>query len=356
MKILHITATHLNNYGGIPLVLKNLVDEQNAINNIESRVFSLVADISDANSDYFFKVDLQNLRVFLKSFSPTIVIIHSFFHIEYARVANILVQEKIPYYIEPHGSFVRAALKKSRVKKTLANATVFRRLIKGAYGFIYLNIGEMNASVYHTKRDIIIPNGISYMEMVPPKNDRINLYYIGRFDIHEKGIDVLIDALSIIEKEEYRLFFDFYGTGESESIQYIQRRIKGYKWVTIRLHKPIYGEEKDQLLAQNSISVLLSRHEGQPMTVLESWNYGNPCIITAETNLADEAEKNHIGWKTELKAEKIANTIKKAVKEYTQDRSGYIDRCRCHVKSCYSWKEIAALSCEALARRITIDK
>lgn len=47
MKILHITATHLKPDGGVPIVLKKLVIEQNKIDNIKSTVISLVADVDD---------------------------------------------------------------------------------------------------------------------------------------------------------------------------------------------------------------------------------------------------------------------------------------------------------------------
>ena len=60
---------------------------------------------------------------------------------EYSKVADILIRDKIPYYIEPHGSFMKFGMNKSRLKKVIANATFFRRLIRSAYGYIYLNKG-----------------------------------------------------------------------------------------------------------------------------------------------------------------------------------------------------------------------
>ena len=53
MKLLHITATHLKPDGGVPVVLKELVTEQNKINNFESRVISVVASVEEMHSPYF---------------------------------------------------------------------------------------------------------------------------------------------------------------------------------------------------------------------------------------------------------------------------------------------------------------
>ena len=53
MRILHITATHLDNAGGVPVVLRDLVNAQNKIEGFTARVLSINADISTIESKYF---------------------------------------------------------------------------------------------------------------------------------------------------------------------------------------------------------------------------------------------------------------------------------------------------------------
>lgn len=328
--------------------MKNLVEEQNKIDNMKAMVVSLNADVSHLHSHYFVNVNLRNLENYLKKQNPEIVIIHSFFHLEYACVAQILIKNHIKYYIEPHGSFMKAGLKKSKLKKTIANATVFRRLLSCAYGYIYLNKGEQERSFYHTDHDVIIPNGIVYYKNVPNKSDTIKMYYIGRYDIHEKGIDTLIDALILLDKRGMSFTFDFYGNGSKDDVAFIVDRTTELKNIAVQVHGPIYDDEKDIILSHYNISVLLSRHEGLPMTILESWNYGNPCIVTPDTNMAHEAQIEQIGWSVELDAEKVAKIMSSAMYDYLKDKGCYIERCRKHICSEYLWRRIAERSYRVL--------
>lgn len=55
MKILHITAMEpLSPNSGIPAVLKQLTDAQNAIPSVDSFVLSLKAEVNEIGSPYFF--------------------------------------------------------------------------------------------------------------------------------------------------------------------------------------------------------------------------------------------------------------------------------------------------------------
>ena len=57
MKILHITAMEpLSPNSGIPAVLKQLTDAQNAIPSVDSFVLSLKAEVNEIGSPYFFSL------------------------------------------------------------------------------------------------------------------------------------------------------------------------------------------------------------------------------------------------------------------------------------------------------------
>ena len=140
MKLLHVTATHLKPDGGVPVVLKNLVSEQNRIENFRVKVISLVAPVDEMDSPYFEYVGISNFEKKIDEFCPDLVILHSFYYIVYNHVVHILNKKNIRYYIEPHGSFGKAALNKSKIKKIIANNTVFKSQLSNAYGFILCSI------------------------------------------------------------------------------------------------------------------------------------------------------------------------------------------------------------------------
>ena len=355
MKLLHVTATHLNFAGGIPAVLKDLVQAQNQIEEFEARVLSIKADAAAMNSDYFDTLENSPFVIYIDQYNPDIVIFHSHYYFEYNRCFRYLIKKKIPYFIEPHGSFGKAALEKSKIKKWIANRIIFNAYLKNAKGFIFLNESELEDSKFKTSYDLIIPNGISNIEIDYPLNANRPwfFYYIGRFDVHHKGLDYLFDALEIIDKIGKNFNVNIYGTGSNKEISYINKRIRALKNIAIQNCGPLYGERQRVILEQCGIMLLTSRYEGFPMTVLEAWKYGNPCIVTSGTNVSDETIINNVGWKCELNADAIAKCIIESAEEYSLKRERYVIQCKKYVAKEYSWNGVAKRSHEQLSTIIS---
>ena len=68
MRILHITATHLGFAGGVPLMLKELITEQNELADCEARLLSINADVKDIDCPYFDYLADQNVEDFICSY------------------------------------------------------------------------------------------------------------------------------------------------------------------------------------------------------------------------------------------------------------------------------------------------
>lgn len=352
MKLLHITATHLNLAGGIPVVLRDLVSAQNEIDGFEARVLSIKADISAMNSQFFDFLGDGSFDNYVEEYKPDVVIFHSHYYFEYLRLYRSLVKKNIPYFIEPHGSFGKAALQKSRIKKWIANNILLRNFMKSAYGYIFLNEAEKNDAQFKTNHDHIIPNGIDTgrIENAVCLQEPWCFYFIGRFDVNHKGLDYLFDALEILDKRGEKVSVKLYGTGTEEEVKYVNHRISTLHSVSAVNCGPIYGEDQARALEQCGIMLLTSRYEGFPMTVLEAWKYGNPCLVTPGTNVVKEIAENGLGWKTELNADDIANAISLGLSEYSQQRAEYINRCKIFVREKYDWNEIAKVSLEQLSK------
>ena len=355
MKILHITAmAPLSPNSGIPAVLKELTDAQNKISDVESIVLSLKGDVKSIGSPSFFYLGEEPILSFLDNYKPDVAIIHSFFHPEYIAASKALINRKVPFYIEPHGSFGHQAMKKSKIKKIIANSTVFRDQIRKSKGYIFTNKAELEDSVYRTPNDLVIPNGVlptvincSRMKTEKSYYDPV-FYYLGRFDIHHKGLDYLLDALEIIDKEGYQFTVNLYGTGTDEQISYVNDKIKQFKNLNISNCGTIYGDDKKNALEASNILLLTSRYEGSPMTVLDGLSYGNPCLVTPGTNVSEEVVDNSIGWSTELDSRIIAKSILEARKMYIEDGKGYFKRSKEYVLENYSWDRIANYSIKQL--------
>lgn len=359
MKILHVTAMcPLSPNSGIPAVLTQLVDAQNKIDGVEAMVLSLKDDVKAINSSYFYYIGNRNIRDFLKKERIDVAVIHSFFHIEYCKMASALIKEKIPFFIEPHGSFGFNAMKKSHFKKVLTNATIFRSQIKKSKGYIFTNMAEMQDAIYRTKYDLVIPNGIQPAIVSDAASKEASMlktpifYFLGRFDVHHKGLDYLFDALDILDQKRIELTVKIYGTGTDEQVQYVNERISKYKHIDVKNCGTIYGDEKKKALETANILLLTSRYEGSPMTILDAMSYGNACLVTPGTNVSEEIVDNKLGWSTMLDAESIADTILQAKKEYAEDGLELSENCKKHVLNNYSWGYIAKLSVDSISKII----
>ena len=353
MKILHITAINtLLARSGIPAVVKGLCEHQNRIDGVEARALSLRADAMESGSPFFDNLGKGGFKVYIQNYGPDLVIFHDFYYLQYASMAFCLKRLHIPFVIEPHGAFGRQAMKKSRLKKFIANNTIFRVLIKGSMGFIYTNEGEKNDAGYKKDKVYVIPNGVEKgaVDSLPHKSFNKEgapvFYFLGRYDINHKGLDYLFDALDILDAKKETIVVNMYGIGSNDEIAYVHNRIGRIKSLKVEDKGTIYDEEKVKALRNANILLLTSRYEGSPMTILDALSYGNPCLVTPGTNVADDIERNHLGWKTDLNAEAIADCILKAREEYRHDYDVYYDRCRQYVLNNFLWNKIARQSIE----------
>ena len=357
LKLLHITATHLNEKGGIPVVLDNLVSAQNGITGLTAKVLAVKKGVNQLANQFFYYIhELKEIEKFIIYYNPDVVVIHSVYYKEYYSISKILRKHKIKYLIEPHSAFCKAAQQKSYMKKYIANNTILRDFIKKAHGYIYLNNAEREKSVFDTINDIIVPNGIILdtkhiiAEQVAKDNSIFKLYFIGRFDLVAKGLYVLFDAIDILDKKRSNITIDFFGSGNSVEEQYIDNRISKLKNIKVHKMGALYGEEKVERLSKYHAMILTSKYEGFPMTVLEALSYGKPCIVTEGTNVVDLVSENKLGIATTDDPEDIANSILRFKEEYFKCPKSYEDRCREMIAEQYNWSNIAQQSYDALMK------
>ncbi|MDN3425676.1 glycosyltransferase [Planococcus notacanthi] len=356
MKILHITATHLNKYGGIPVVLEKLVKHQNEIEEVESRVLSIKHDINNIESKFFYFLDSQSkIEFFLQEYEPDITIFHGYYFKEYINTSKILEKEKLLYYIQPHSSFMKTAQKKGRIKKYIANKLFFSKFVKNAFGYIFLNENEQEKAIFKTNHDLIIPNGITILEKTIGKvlEEKIKIFFLGRIDIDHKGLDILLESLKEIDNQKRDFILDIYGIGSDRDVAILKNSIDQLNYLEVDYKGPVYGKEKDEVFKRYNMMILTSRYEGFPMTILEALSHGIPCIVTEGTNVKSMIEKNNLGWGTEK--ETISQTVLKGVEDYKNNQNFYVTHTSEYVNEFYNWEHIAKLSVEKLRKIAAYD-
>lgn len=340
MKILHISDYGTTKLNGVYSAVSNLADEERKLGNkvVESMVW--YHDIVD-NDTKFHTSTLRHFKALVDDFNPDILVLNGLYPSQQITYSWYARKKHIPYIIVYHGGASCDNAKKGWLKKKVANFLFWNHIISKAEKVIYLNQNEYQKSVFkHINPNYqIIPNGtdIPVNQVKHLNNGVLNISFVSRMDYKGKGLDVLFEAIQQLKAEgwEDKIKFSFYGGRYDDTPDLIEAfgDIAHY-------YGFVSGVEKDKAYEQSDIFILPSRSEGMPMCVLEALSYGVPCILTPQTNMAEEVVQNNCGWQTELTVESIVDVIKRAYNDITEHSEEYFERCRKMAEK-YSWATIA---------------
>jgi glycosyltransferase involved in cell wall biosynthesis len=206
-----------------------------------------------------------------------------------------------PVVVSAHGMLDPWALGNSAWKKRLALALFEYKNLEGAACIHALNHGELSAvrSIGLNVPVAVIPNGV----YLPEANvtfekpgclageDRRVLLFLGR--IHpKKGLSETLAAWALLLSAEPTLVRDWVlvlaGWDDGRHVPRLQQQAAELGLgQSVRFTGPVFGEEKDRLLARSDAFILASHSEGQPMAVLEAWSHGVPVFMTRACNLPE---------------------------------------------------------------------
>lgn len=245
-----------------------------------------------------------------------LVVFQGFYFSQYCKIAKELVKKGIPYIIIPRSSLTKKAQMKKRLKKLLANKLMFDKFAKNALAIQYLTKNEMESSgVKWNEKNIVIPNGINKKDKVkdPVALNTLNGVFIGRLDIYQKGLDLLLLACAALKEEllENRCTINIYGPSQLDSRSKILHSIKEKNLgEVIQVHDGVFGESKEKIALESDFFILTSRFEGHSMGLLEALSYGLPCLVTEGTNMKTEIEEFDAGWSSDNTVEGISKALR----------------------------------------------
>lgn len=365
MIILHAAAIMWGKHSGPSASVPGLVAAQNAIEDVHAATIPTID--SDEAPPLDPKVPVFHRKALLgppgkidlpAPFDhPDLVVFHSTYIPVHARIASRLRRAGIPYLICPRGGMTRGATGQKRLKKWLGNLLFFNRLAHGAAALHCLTEGEAALSSGWGRPTLVVGNGIP----LPPsaelanvrQSDQVRLTFMGRLDIHHKGLDLLLDACRIIHEDlaDANAHVSLHGPNTDGSVRALRDRIAMLGLDNlVSVGPPVSGASKVELLKQSDGFLHTSRYEGLPMAVLEALAHGVPCLLTPGTNMADEVARFGAGWKVETTPSGVAAGIKRALSE---DRGVWVEagrNARRLVEERYRWDIIGRKSVEQYRR------
>ena len=180
--------------------------------------------------------------------------------------------------------------------------------------------------IFPKMRIKFIPNAIDtriYSDIERPRNTQIDsgvqLLYLGHLG-KDKGIYDLLQAIRVLkEKTLMKFMLDLYGEsleiGAFENIRTVIEK-SGLSDV-VRIHNPVYNEDKKKVLALSDIFILASHHEGMPISIIEAMAAGLPVIASMVGGITDQIIDEETGY---LVQPNNPNELCQALQKLIEDR------------------------------------
>src|SRR3989344_113069 len=181
----------------------------------------------------------------------------------------------------------------------------------------------------------IVPEGIEDAYFQLKRKTAKHILFIGRYDIGQKGLDLLLEAFAKVAKKiGYPLVIAGRGPDENKIKQtVIKMKLEKY----VKVAGPKFGKQKEELLSRALFAVIPSRHEGFSIFALEALAAGVPLVafdIPGLACISDEA----VMRASKFDINEFANLMIKATNAELNSQMSHEAR---NLAKNYSWYDVA---------------
>ena len=128
---------------------------------------------------------------------------------------------------------------------------------------------------------IILPNGIDENFLQAAEKPDNSILFISSIDRYKKGLDILLESFSRMSPFYQNVGLSIAGTGRDfNKVKGEIDRLPDNVRKNIKLLGWVSGEEKRKAIARALFTVLPSRHESAPISIMESAACGKPVIVS----------------------------------------------------------------------------
>ena len=204
---------------------------------------------------------------------------------------------KAKLVVSPRGMLEAWPLQQGRFKKKVALNTYQGLLFKLTDIFHVTANGEAKSlsEIIANKNCIVIPNGIDVSRYKEANHSTLDeckkILFLSR--IHQKkGIELLIEAWSLVQDDWPNWRVEIIGDGDQSYINSLRRLVATNKIKNINVGEPLYGEAKYNAFSSSDLFVLPTYSENFGIVIAEALASGLPVITTTGTPWSELVTKN----------------------------------------------------------------
>lgn len=217
-----------------------------------------------------------------------LLVLHSGWWLHNLVAASAARDAGIPYVLVPHGAYDRNIRSRRRHLKAIWEPAE-ARMVRGAAAvhlFFESEISHLKEIAPNT-RTMVVPTGHAPSDWRWHGGGGGYLAWLGRFDIENKGLDLLIAALAELpesERPRLRIAGTPFRNTSGELVEL--SRAHGIEKL-VEITGPIYGDKKVEFLQECEAYVYPSRWENYGMSVVEALAAGVPTVISGSMHIAE---------------------------------------------------------------------
>tara|TARA_B100000787_G_scaffold80456_1_gene59382 strand:- start:8943 stop:11282 length:2340 start_codon:yes stop_codon:yes gene_type:complete len=199
-------------------------------------------------------------------------------------------EKKIKCVVHPHGMLLDEAVKSAGWIKYIFKqiGLLFLKNILGSnVRFVSITGQETTAIKKYFPNskitEISNPIPFSFKDIQQSKKKK-KIVYFGRIHPHKNLHLVIKSFIKANLKEDWTL--ELYGIRDDEKyFKELNKLIKNYS--QIKIMKPIFGEEKQKIMKEAWLNILISKSEVLSLSILESCLYGLPSLVNKDIEIND---------------------------------------------------------------------
>ena len=249
-----------------------------------------------------FQLGLGLDKYIEKCTKNSLFILNGIFHRSVCSISRVLKKYRLPYIISPHDPYHPSIFQKNSwlkwpywffLEKPMLNHAMAVQVLDPRHGDLLHQLGI-------TSPTIALPNGFDSQHICPGSalswnlHETPRLFFLGRMDAHNKGLDILLDAFAEVSRQKnIHLTLQGEDRGSKKQLEEQARMLDIADKVSFL--DPDYSQSSAGLIAKYDVFCIASRFEGFSLSALEAMVAGRVLLVSEVAGIAAHVKASGCG-------------------------------------------------------------